>query len=342
MTSRERVLNAIRFKPVDYIPVNAKKEAMAPSVVGRKLNRDYFLDGPGAAEAEIALMEIVDDDFCVTTSSVSVALGTDVEWPENDYPQRKAGVIKTMEDVEAMGEFDPWKNEFTAASLETARILKQKLGDEKVIETVVSGVFNTASGLAGIEHFMQSLITDKPFVKALCDKVVDGMIAYAKAFKEVGGDIFFSPDASSSPSCISPKLYAEQALPHHIRWAREVKKLGLISCYHPCGGEYPIIDMMKDIDTDILWFSDMVDLSVAQQIFYRRKAVAGDVSGPDVLFLGNPSSIDEYIKNKCASLKHKSGAMIHPGCGLSPNIPIENLKAMVDATRKYSELAGAE
>lgn len=341
MNSKERVLKAIKFKPTDFIPVNTKKDAMAPAVVGYKLDRDYLTSPEKMVKAELALMEIVDDDFCVFTGLLGEGMGMDVEWKENDYPQKGKSVIHTMEDIEKLPVPDPWNNEFITPVLEGVKLLKKQIGDEKMIEVWVSGVFNIATKLAGIEKYMQALVVDKEFVHKLNQKVVDSMIAYAKALKEAGCDVFFSPDACSSPACISPKLFTEMALPYHIQWVKGAKEAGLITCYHPCGGEYPIIDQMAPINADIFWFSDLVDIRVSQQIFYKRFAVGGDVNGPDLLCYGTPKIIDEYLKERISGLKHKSGVIIHPGCGLSPNIPLENLKAMVDATRKYSELAGS-
>jgi uroporphyrinogen-III decarboxylase len=109
-----------------------------------------------------------------------------------------------------------------------------------------------------------------------------------------------------------------------------------LTLYHPCGGEYPIIDQVGQTGADVLYFSELVDLDVAQKIFFRRFAVAGGVDTVNTLYLGDVKTVDRELQKTIGKFKHKTGVILQPGCGLSPNIPVENLQSMVKAARKYS------
>ncbi|MGD0152822.1 MAG: uroporphyrinogen decarboxylase family protein [Thermacetogeniaceae bacterium] len=86
---------------------------------------------------------------------------------------------------------------------------------------------------------------------------------------------------------------------------------------------------------DLLVFSELVDLAVAQKVFVGRIAVGGTVDPSQVLFLGTPQEVDEHVREIIERLPFKTGAILAPGCGLSPNYPVENLKAFLDAARRH-------
>jgi [methyl-Co(III) methanol-specific corrinoid protein]:coenzyme M methyltransferase len=228
-------------------------------------------------------------------------------------------------------------NEFIQALLDTTRSVKRQIGENVTLEVNSYGVFNFAARLLGIERLMSATIREKKLVHRLCDKIAGLQVALAAPFVEAGADLLSIGDGMSSPSCISPKIYGELALPYLTKTIQGFKMTGALTLYHPCGGEYPIIDQVGHTGADILYFSELVDLDVAQKIFVRRHAVAGGVDPANTLFLGDVHTVDVRLKETIGKLKHKTGVIIQPGCGLSPNIPIENLQAMVSATRKYSE-----
>jgi MtaA/CmuA family methyltransferase len=344
MLSKERVFAAVHWKNVDYIPVFANKSPMGPALIGKKLNRDYFLNSESMTKAELALLEIVDDDVvCLNLApATQVVLGARLNWPENDHCQFEAPSVLNLEDVERLEErldiTNVMRNDFIQALLDTTRSVKRQIGDRVTLEVNSYGVFNFAARLLGMERLMSATIREKELVRRLCDRIADLQTVLAAPFVDAGADLLSIGDGMSSPSCISPKIYGELALPYLTKTIQGFKKTGALTLYHPCGGEYPIIDQVGGTGADILYFSELVDLDVAQKIFFRRHAVAGGVDPANTLFLGDVNTVEQRLKETIGKLKHKTGVIIQPGCGLSPNIPIENLRAMVRATRRYSNL----
>ncbi|MDR0611591.1 MAG: uroporphyrinogen decarboxylase family protein [Planctomycetaceae bacterium] len=338
MTSKERVWAAVHWKPVDYIPVFGNKSPLGPALIGRKLNRDYFLDAEAMTQSELAMYEAVDDDvICLNLAPATQdVLGARLNWPENDHPQFGVPTVFSIEEVDKLDFSDALKNEFVQALLTTVRQIKKAIGERVTLEVNSYGVFNLAARLLGLEVLLGSTRKNKPLVHRICDRIADLQIQLAQHFVDAGADLLSIGDGTSSPSCISPAIYAELALPYLTKTIQGFKQTGAMTLYHPCGGEYPIIDLVGKTGADILYFSELVDLDVAQKIFVKRFAVAGGVDPADTLYLGDVNTVDARLKETIGKLKYKTGVIIQPGCGLSPNIRIENLKAMVAATRKYS------
>jgi MtaA/CmuA family methyltransferase len=341
MTSKERVYAAVHFKKNDYIPVFANKSPMGPALIGTKLNRGFFLSAELMIKSELALFEAVDDDvICLNLApAIQDVLGASLLWPENDHCQFKEATVFTLEDIDALDTSleKALANEFIQALVETTRGIKKAIGESVTLEVNSYGVFNYAARLFGMERLMSATVRNKTLVHRLCDKIADLQTALAAPFVEAGADLLSIGDGMSSPSCISPKIYGELALPYLKKTIEGFKKNGAMTLYHPCGGEYPIIDQVGQTGADVLYFSELVNLDVAQKIFFRRFAVAGGVDPANTLYLGDTKTVDRDLQNTINKLKHKTGVIIQPGCGLSPNIKIENLQAMVRAARKYSE-----
>lgn len=340
LTSKQRVLNTIKWKPVDRLPTFAGGHF--PQLTGRKYGRDYLHDADAIAATVLKQAEIfeADADRVPSSGALEVLANTKLYWPENDYPMFLEPVITSRADVDRLvvpSEEELARDPRVAAGLEAIRIVRKKLGPDALIMGFVNGVYNYAGELTGTAALMRFLAQDPELVWKLGEAITQTSINHLRLQVKAGADYIGMPDATSSPACISPKQYAEHALPHHIKLISAIRETGAISQYHPCGGEYPIIDQLPRTGADILHFTELVDLSVAQKIFVQRHAVAGGmdvVTGP--LFLGTPDEVDAYTKKLIESLRFKTGAIIMPSCGLSPNVPVENIQAYIKAVKKYS------
>jgi uroporphyrinogen decarboxylase len=336
MTSKERVLAALKWEKVDRLPVFAGV-ACAPKILGRKMNREFLLDGEAQAESQWQAWRYFGDDllYLYNDGAMIEAFGADSIWPDDDYPMIKNILIKTHADADALPVPDPHKDPFMKETLKAIRILKERADDKVLVGGFVNGIFNLTGRLMGTEALMKNLVRDPELVHKVCGKILQTQVRYAEAQAEAGADHVLMPDATSSPSCLSHEDYVKWALPYLTKAVKGYQAAGLIVTYHPCGGEYPIIDKVAETGADILNFSELVDLAVAQKIFVGRRAVAGTVNPSEVLFLGTPEETEQHVKEIIARLRFKTGAILTPGCGLSANIPYENVKAMVDAVKKF-------
>jgi uroporphyrinogen decarboxylase len=341
MTPKERVLAAINWQDVDRLPVFAGVTPAA-KLIGRRVDKSFMTDGDAVAEAQWAAWKEFGDDIIKIpfTGALEEVFGTDAIWPGDDFPMIKSVLVTGHDVADALPVPDPYKDPIMVAILRAIQILKRRAGNNVIICGHVRGVFNLAARLFGVENLMKYLVRDAELVHKVCRKIVAAQIRYVEAQVEAGAEIIFTPDATSSPSCISPEDYGRHALPFHIEAIKAYKKTGALVIYHPCGGEYPIIDQIGQTGADVFDFSELVDLAVAQKIFAGRHAVAGTVDPSQVLFLGTPEEVREHVREIIERLNFKTGVIIGPGCGLSPNIPYANVKAMVGAVKEYGWSAG--
>ncbi|RZN69453.1 MAG: methylcobamide--CoM methyltransferase, partial [Candidatus Methanolliviera hydrocarbonicum] len=86
---------------------------------------------------------------------------------------------------------------------------------------------------------------------------------------------------------------------------------------------------LKEIPFDALSIEEKVDLSVAKKILGEDLRIVGNISPIDTLLRGTPKDVrEESIKAlKCGV------DLLAPGCGVAPETPTRNLRAMADAAR---------
>ncbi|MDR1321688.1 MAG: uroporphyrinogen decarboxylase family protein [Gracilibacteraceae bacterium] len=338
MTCKERVLAAVKYDDVDRLPV-FRGYFTPTKLVNRKLNYSYWTDGEAIADSCWQAWKYFDDDIILTLDGgfMTEEFGAKFKWPEDDYPQNNTILVKSHADADALPDPDPYKDPVFLAIMKATQILRKKAGDEVLVGGFINGTFNYVASLMGAENLMMFLATDPELIHKVCKKVAAAQVRYAKAYGEAGIELIFMPDACSAPACISPKTYGKMALPYLKQAVKGFQDAGALAMYHPCGGEYPIIDQIGQTKADIYYFSELVDLDAAQKIFVDRAAVAGTVNGSKELFLGTTEEVDLHVKGIIDKLKYRTGAIILPGCGLSPNCKYENVKAMIDAVKKYGK-----
>ncbi|MGD0152817.1 MAG: uroporphyrinogen decarboxylase family protein [Thermacetogeniaceae bacterium] len=341
LTSKERVFRAIRHEEIDRIPIFGNLNAAAPQLIGRKLNLEYFTDGEALAAGALAAWEQIGGDIiAVGSPSLSNALGADLIWPDNDWPTFNKPVITSHADADRLQALAPDQDKFLQASLQAIRIVKQKVGDRVPISSGGGCIFNAVADLIGTERLLLSTRRDPELVHKVARVVTETAITHGKLAVEAGADLLGIGGAVSGPACMSPKTYVEIALPYLTEQTRAYHEAGAFVSHHPCGEEYPYVDILDRTGTDILHFTELFDLAIAQKIFVGRIAVSGGIDPSNILFLGTPEEVEEHIKRVIESLPYQTGAILQPGCGLSPNFPLENLKAMIEAARKYGSYAG--
>jgi uroporphyrinogen decarboxylase len=337
LSSKERVLAAIAWDDVDRIPVFASPGGVAAQLIGRKVNREFALDGEALANAQLAAWEQLGDDLISVHGygSLVEAFGAKSVWPENDYPMFAGPIVVTHDDADALVVPDPYRDPFQIEVLRALQIVKSKVGDRVLVGGFVNGIFNLAGRLLGTESLMANLTRDPELVHKVCRKIVAAQVRYGETLVEAGAELIHIPDATSSPACISPRTYEQFALPYLTEAIQGFKRAGAIVSYHPCGGEYPILDLIGRTGADILHFSELVDLAVVQKVYVGRHAVAGTVDPASVLFLGSRADVDRHVADIVGRLQFQTGAIIQPGCGLSPNFPFQNIAAMVEAAHTH-------
>jgi uroporphyrinogen decarboxylase len=200
---------------------------------------------------------------------------------------------------------------------------------EVPVLSLFEGPFTTTSRILGTEKMMRALFKNRPMVEKMLEKVSQVLSRFGHALVEAGIDGLIIADPVSSSTVISPKFYREFVLP---QLQRLIKDIEIPVILHVCGDTRSILHFMAETGAKILSLDQCMDLALAKETLGGRCGIGGNVDPIRVLLLGTPEDVKRETL-RCLKQGGKKGYLLMAGCGVSPDTPIENLKAMVEVAR---------
>jgi hypothetical protein len=197
---------------------------------------------------------------------------------------------------------------------------------------LIGDYFRGATGL------MKDLYRNKDKLLELLDKAAKFLIRQTlAAVKAHGHPIVFIPIHWAPDAFMSQKQF-------ETFWWPSFRKLlmGLID-----GGIIPMplweadctkrLEVIRDIPPGkcIYWF-ERTDMVRAFEVLGDVVALRGNVS-PSLLTTGKPEEVDAAVRHLAENVFHKGGKLILDGAfGIPDETPVENVRAMFAAARKYA------
>lgn len=238
--------------------------------------------------------------------------------------------VPTREDFDSMEVPDPVRDGKVPVVLQAIRSLKSRTKDVPVICGIVSPHM-LGFQLIGDQKAMMDMYQDPVFLKAVMHKAKSFAIAYAIAASEAGADVIAMVDAYASGDFLSPSQYKEFALPYHAKVCKEVEKLGIPLILHICGNAAANLPYMVQTGANGISIDHEVEITYAKMVCQGRAAVLGNLCPSTTLLKGTPAEVTSATM-RCLEAGTDAVA---PGCGLALETPLANIKAMVDATKRY-------
>jgi uroporphyrinogen decarboxylase len=140
--------------------------------------------------------------------------------------------------------------------------------------------------------------------------------------------------------CMSPKTYRKIFKPRHARLAAAIKsRSDKPLMWHTCGCVYDILDDLVEIGVDSLnpvqTTAKNMEAERLKREYGDRLSFWGGIDTMHVLNHGTPADVRREVKTKIAALAPGGGFILNPVHNVQPDVPVENLLAMVDAVQEY-------
>ena len=323
MTSRERVLTAMRrqmpdrvpryvsfvaqaekmvqqhFGIVDMLPftrIDIWRVAANPSVL--KTDFSHFHSRPGVVWDEWGRGRIWDADF---------------HYAEYLYPLEHA---ETVAEIEAY----PWPDELEPYRFEG---LKERVEDAHrrgyaVVGCLGDTLYEMAWQLRSVERLYEDILTEDAMADVLLDKIMNFRMAHARALAEAGVDILLSGDdiAMQEKLMMSRNMlngFFFPRLRNIYNAARDVNP-DIHIWFHSDGKVDEVIPDMIEVGVDILnpVQPECVDHRWVKDTYGDRLAFAGGLGVQSVLPFGTPDEVREHVKTTIQTLGAGGGLLIAP------------------------------
>ena len=289
----------------------------APAPLAHDVSPDSYVDGWGSLwerRPGVIYYEVVD-------SPIRTATIADLDryaWPDLAHPGRFVGLAERAKEIRDAG--------YAVVAL--------------------SGVspFEQAYMSRGVEQWLLDLAGDPDFALALLRKITDLMKASVIRLLEEAGeyiDVLVTGDdlGSQTATLISPRMYRRMIKPFHAEIYQEIKKRTKAKVfYHSDGNIYPLLGDLVEIGIDLLNpvqvnAGDMGDTARLKREFGDRLSFCGAIDTGWVLPHGTPADVRAEVRRRIRDLGPGGGYILASVHCIQPDVPLENVIAMLDEAK---------
>ena len=345
-SSRDNLLRAIRFETPDYIPMtfhindacwnhydqNALLDLMeAHPFLFPDFQRPAVPIVPDYAANARASIPYTDDFGCVWKTSMDGIVGSVLEHPLADIDDYGTYRFPDPEKSMGLGPVD-W------AAFEQQVALQKARGEMTYGDLRHGHTFQQLCDIRGYMDTLMDLTDEEPEVLELLERLCQFNLAQISHFLKADVDIVRIPEdlGMQIGPMISPALFREYIKPLYQRMLEPVRQAGKIIHMHSDGDIRSLVDDIIEGGVDIINLQDLVNGVVwIGEKFRGRTCVDLDIDRQKITPFGTPAEIDAHVKHCIETIGCKEGGlmMIY---GLYPGVPLENVKALMDAMTNYA------
>ncbi len=336
MTSRERVLAAIRREVPDRVPTF--EWDIDPDLITLMTGGGTYEDFVDQFDLDAVMCP---PDYVKTPQADGFLLD---EWGVIRTRGHEAyamavdqyAPLKTMADVEKWQPPDPYApHRFATMQRRVARFKGRR-----AIFVQLRDVWSNPRDLFGYAQLFMYCKKYPDMVEALVEKCVNQSIALLQVAADLGAEIVMSGDdiADNRRTMISPAMWEGIFMPHFRRWVAAIHDCGLYYWKHTDGNIMEVLDGLVDSGIDGIDPIDplaKMDLATVKQQYGHRVAIKGNVDCAYLLVDGPMEGVVESVKNCIRIAGPGGGYACSTSNSVHSGVKPELYVAMLDAIREY-------
>jgi uroporphyrinogen decarboxylase len=178
------------------------------------------------------------------------------------------------------------------------------------------------------------IITNPDFVQLLVGKAVKIIKAYIQALRDAGANILVICEHDIQ---MIPPQYVEE---FSLKYIKSILNIYDYNILHICGNITNhlkiIADRLKKVKAlNTLSIGPYVDITNTQDLLDNKIGVAGNIDHIKLLPTGTPKQVETAVHVAIKASRGNPRFMIAPGCEITTDTPVENVKAFVHAAQTY-------
>jgi MtaA/CmuA family methyltransferase len=333
MTSRQRVLAALRREPVDRTPVCNPTSIATVELMD--LVDAPFPDANRKPElmarlAATGYTELGFDSIMPVFSIIqeSSALGCKIQWEQKDnWPtvKMREPIWRDADDIRIPN--DLLTHPDTSCVLEAIHILRREFGDEVAIIGKTMGPWSLGYHCFGVENFLLMSLDDPGRTKLCLERLKEVTVGFGLAQIEAGVDALTLPDHATG-DLVSGEYYARFLKDLHAEFA---ERLPVPLILHICGRTVDRMGYIAETGMAAFHFDSKNDPGESMQAVENRISLVGNINNPETLYARRPDAVRaEVFKNLDAGVQ-----LVGPECAIPLQTALENLTEIPQAVRAW-------
>jgi uroporphyrinogen decarboxylase len=231
----------------------------------------------------------------------------------------------TCPDPDKTDNFDEFKSD-----------LKKYSGEYFVWPSGYGGIYERSYHVLGWEELMTYIASSPLIVEEILDKVLEYKMKVAQKTVELGFKIGHTGDdfGTQSGGFFSDKMFRTIILPRLKKLFGVFKKGGLPVMLHSCGHITQYIPELIDIGLNILEpCQPCMDLNFLKKEYGKDLIFYGGINTQTLPYISE-SETRKMVKDTIWALGKGGGYIIAPAQEVMNDVPIENIKALVETIRE--------
>ncbi|WP_113676072.1 uroporphyrinogen decarboxylase family protein [Vallitalea guaymasensis] len=273
----------------------------------------------------------VDDWDCLWETSMDGITGTVTKHPLADWGAFTDYKAPDPTKCMGIGKID-WDKA-------TKDIKKMKENGDLVFGGLRHGhTFLQLCDIRGYQNLIFDMVDNHPNLVKLIDMVEEFNSYIVNKYLEIGVDVMgYAEDLGMQKGpMISPDYFKQYIKPSYERLMKPARDKGVIVHMHSDGDLHDLIDDLIDGGVEVINMQDNTNgVDWIADKFAGKVCIELDIDRQFITPNGTPKEVDTLIREEVEKIGRKEGGlmMIY---GLYPGIPLENVKALMDAMEKYA------
>lgn len=329
---RTRIIDAISHKQTDYVPWNFELTPGAVENVKRLSGCD---DAFEYLENHMVRMKYKKNTR-LTNGNEKDLFG--VTWMDSK-DGGDVGIIAEYpleEDEIGAYQFPKVEKEFASGLCDQLEADKM---EHFTMFSITMGYFERSWSLRGMENIMIDMCINEEFTYQLYEKILDHHLELLDTILDRDFDaVYFGDDWGQQRGAImGPHMWRKYIKPGFKEMFRKVKSKGKYVVLHSCGDIedfFPdLIDMGLDVYNTVQ--PEIYDLQKIKQEYGRDLTFYGGISTQQFLPFATADQVKEKTKEVLDIMYKDGGYILSPTHTATPDIPAENLLAMIEEVKNY-------
>ena len=222
--------------------------------------------------------------------------------------------------------------------------IKKSLAEQKSAGVSIGGslrhghTFLQLCDLRGYENLIFDMMDEEPLLDELIAQLEEFNLAIVRQFIEVGCTSMAYPEdlGMQIGPMIPPELFKRYIKPSYERLMKPARDAGIPIHMHSDGDIRSLADDLIDSGVEVINLQDLVNgVDWIANRFRGKICVDLDIDRQSITPYGTPEQIDALIREEVSKIATPDGGLCMK-YGLYPGVPLENVKAVMDAMEKYA------
>jgi uroporphyrinogen decarboxylase len=222
-----------------------------------------------------------------------------------------------------------------AAHLEGLSAIKENLGDSVCLVGRIAAPFSALTLILGIEATLMLMLENPGLLRNYMEFFLEYNDVVAEAQLEAGADGLWLGDCVATSHFISPQQYQDYAAEPAAASSRRIRERGGIVFYHGDEPSLPHLKIMAGLGFDALNIGAGANMEKVKREIGGGVCIMGNLDTVNDLHPKSPQEVERVVRSIVEAAKPGGGYIFCTAEGVTDNTPVENVRAMMRAVKRY-------